>query len=123
MVCGWWGKQKKEMRWKRCGTWMVGKTKERNEMDEVWYVDSGENKRKKKEMWRCATWMVGEKRKEKRKKKCGGVLRGWWGIKGKKKEKRNWEGWGKVRKEKMETEKTKLVLFVCSLCLMQNVKL
>jgi hypothetical protein len=47
----------------------------------------------------------------KRKKEMG--LRVWW-------EKR---GSGKERKKKIEREKTKLVLFVCSLCLVQSVEL
>jgi hypothetical protein len=58
-------------------------------------------------------------------KKKGRGVHGWWGNK--KKEKRNgewglgvwWEkrGSGKERRNKFEREKTKLVLFVCSLCL------
>jgi hypothetical protein len=53
--------------------------------------------------------------------------------KGNKNEKRNgewglsvwWEkmGSGKEREKKLEREKTKLVLFVCSLCLVQSVEL
>ena len=53
--------------------------------------------------------------------------------KGNKKEKRNgewglrvwWEkrGSGKERRKKFEREKTKVVLFVCSFCLVQNVEL
>jgi hypothetical protein len=84
-----------EMRGDVCLWW--GRSKKKGRRIRGWW----EKKGKKKEMWRCATWMVGKK--------------------GKKKEKGNWEGRGKVRKvrkEKMETEKTKLVLFVYSLCLM-----
>jgi hypothetical protein len=73
---------------------------------------------------------VGEKKKERQ------GVHGWWGKKkkGNKKEKRN-EEWnlrvwwekresGKERKKKnFEREKTKLVLFVYSLCLVQSVEL
>ena len=65
--------------------------------------------------------VVGEKKKERRKKK------------GNKKEKGNgewglcvqWEKGGVEKKEekKFEREKTKLVLFVCSFCLVQSVEL
>ena len=69
--------------------------------------------------------VVGEKKKERQE------VHGWWG---KKKGKKKWrvgftcivgkKGGGKERKKKkFEKEKTKLVLFVCSLCLMQSVEL
>ena len=69
---------------------------------------------------------------EKKKKRHG--VHGWWGKKkGNKKEKINGE-WGlrvwwekresgKERRKKIERKKTKLVLFVCSFCLVQNVEL
>jgi hypothetical protein len=67
-----------------------------------------------------------------RKKKDKGV-HGWWEKKINKKEKRNgkwglrvwWEKRGVEKKEekKFEREKTKLVLFVCLLCLVQSVEL
>jgi hypothetical protein len=70
---------------------------------------------------------------ERRKKKGRGV-HGWWGKKkGNKKEKEMGSGiyvYGgkkggvkKKKEKKFEREKTKLVLFVCSLCLVQSVKL
>ena len=68
----------------------------------------GEEKRKAE-----GTWVV-EKIKIKRKKEMGsGVY-----VYGEKK-------WGMEKKEekKFEREKTKLVLFVCSLCLVQSVEL
>ena len=62
---------------------------------------------------RC-TCVVREKKKERK------GIHEWW-------RKRNWEWvlhvwWGK-KKKKVEREKTKLVLFVCSLCLMQSIEL
>ena len=69
----------------------------------------GEEKRKA-----GCTWLVGKKignKKEKRNEEWG--LRVWW-EKGERKRK---------KKKKFEKEKTKLVLFVCLLCLVQNVKL
>ena len=87
-VCLWWGRSKIE---REGGTWVVGKKigkKKEKINEEVWYMGGG------------------DKRKEKRKKKWeGGVL---W--------EKKWRG--KERKEKIEREKTKLVLVVCSLCLM-----
>ena len=59
------------------------------------------------------TWVVGKKREIKGKKKWGV---GFTCIVGKKRE------W-KKRRKKFEKEKTKLVLFVCSPCLVQNVEL
>jgi phage gp46-like protein len=67
--------------------------------------------------------VVGERKKERQ------GVHGWWG-----KKKRNGE-WGlrvwwekrgsgkKKRRKKFEKKKTKLVLFVCSLCLVQSVEL
>ena len=74
--------------------------------------------------------VVGEKKKERQ------GVDGWWGKKkGNKKEKINRE-WGvgltcmvgkkgewKKKKKKFEREKTKLVLFKCSFCLVQSVEL
>jgi hypothetical protein len=76
-----------------------------------------------------STWVVGKRKKGiKRKKEMGSGVHGWWG-----KEKRNgewslrvwWKKRGVEKKEekKFEREKTKLVLFVCSLCLVQSIKL
>jgi hypothetical protein len=75
--------------------------------------------------------VVGEKKKE----RLG--VHGWWEKKkGNKKEKRNGEWgvgytcmvgkkgeWKKKEEKKIEREKTKLVLFVCSLYLVQSVEL
>ena len=59
----------------------------------------------------------GEKENDIKKKKVMGSrewgLRVWW-------EKR---GSGRERRKKFEREKTKLVLFVCSLCLVQSIEL
>jgi hypothetical protein len=59
----------------------------------------------------------GEKKKEIKKKKE--MRSGEWGLRvcGKKK------GVEKKEEKKIEREKTKLVLFVCSLCLMQSIEL
>ena len=70
--------------------------------------------KKKEGHW--GTWVVGEKKEIKKKKELGSGewgLRVWW-------EKR---GSGKERRKKFEREKTNLVLFVCSLCLVQSVEL
>ena len=86
--------------------------REKNEMGErgCMYV-VGE---KKKERQQC-TWVVGKNKKEIKKKK---EMRSGVYVYGGKK--------GRVEKKeekKLEREKTKLVLFVCSLYLMQSVKL
>ena len=67
----------------------------------------------------CVWW-------ERRKRKGRGYMGG-------RKKKRKWgvgftcivgkKGGGKERKKKIEKEKTKLVLFICSLCLVQSVEL
>jgi hypothetical protein len=71
-----------------------------------------------------------------RRKKKGRGVHGWLGKKKKKKgnKKKKWgvgfmcmvgkKGeWKRKKKKKIEREKTKLVLFVCSFCLVQNVEL
>ena len=84
--------------------------REKNDMGEggCMFVVGEKKKRRRKKKGREGTWVVGK-------------------IKGNKKEKRNGEwvkrGRGKERKKKIEREKTKLVLFVCSFCLVQNVEL
>ena len=67
------------------------------------------------------------------KRKAEGV-HGWWGKKKKKEIKRKIEMGSEIyvyggkkggveKKKKIERKKTKLVLFVCSLCLVQNIEL
>ena len=68
-----------------------------------WWGEKKERK-KKKEMRRCGMRVVGKKEMER-------------GVYGGKK----WEG--KRKKKKFDWEKIKLVLFVCTLCLMQIVEL
>ena len=69
--------------------------------------------KKKERQW--GTWVVGKKKKMKRKKEMGSRIYAYggkkWGVEKKKEEK------------KFEREKTKLGLFVCSLCLVQRVEL
>ena len=71
----------------------------------------GEEKRKAR-----GTWVVGKKKKGNKKEKRNGEwgLGVWWEKRWSRKER---------RKKKIEREKTKLVLFVCSLCLVQSVEL
>ena len=76
----------------------------------MYVCGGGEEKRK------ARGYMSGEEKKKWNKKgKRNGEwdLRVWW-------EKR---GSGKERRKKFEREKTKVVLFVCSFCLVQNVEL
>jgi hypothetical protein len=70
--------------------------------------------------------------REKKKERQRGYMGGGGKKKGNKKEKRNgewnlrvwWEKKGNGKeKKKIEREKTKLVLFVCSLCLVQSIEL
>jgi hypothetical protein len=91
-------------------------------------VNCEEEMREKNEMGEGGCMCVVGKKKKERPRYMGGGEK-----KGNKKEKRNgewglrvlWEkrGSGKKRRKKFEREKTKLVLFVCSLCLVQNVEL
>jgi hypothetical protein len=67
--------------------------------------------KKKERQW--GTSVVGKKKGNKKEKRNGE-----WGLLGKK---GKWKG--KKQKKKIEREKTKLVLFVCSLCLVQSVEL
>ena len=61
------------------------------------------------------TWVVGKKNKEiKKKKEMGSGVYVYGGKKGE---------WKKKEENKIEREKTKLVLFVCSLYLVQSVEL
>jgi hypothetical protein len=75
-----------------------------------WGVNCEEEMREKKMRW------VGRKKKGNKKEKRNGEwgIRVWW-------EKR--ESGKRKKKKKIEREKTKLVLFVCSLYLVQSVKL
>jgi hypothetical protein len=77
--------------------------REKNKMGEggCMFVVEEKKKRRRKKKGRKGTWVVGK-------------------IKGNKKEKRNGE-W--VKRGKGKERKTKLVLFVCSFCLVQNVEL
>jgi hypothetical protein len=61
------------------------------------------------------TWVVGGKKKGNKKEKRNGE----WGVGF------TWEkmGSGKERRKKIERETTKLVLFVCSFCLVQSIEL
>ena len=71
----------------------------------------GENKKERQ----LGIWVVGKKKEEiKKKKEMGSGVYVYGGKK-----------WGVEKKEekKFEREKTKLVLFVCSLCLVQSVEL
>jgi fibrillarin-like rRNA methylase len=86
--------------------------REKNEMGEGGCMCVvGEKKKERHE----GIWVVGEKKREiKRKKEMeSGVY-----VYGEKK-----GGVEKKEEKKFEREKTKLVLFVCSLCLVQNVEL
>jgi hypothetical protein len=70
-----------------------------------------------------------------RRKKKGKGVHGWWGKKkGKRKRKKKWGvgftymvgkngEWKRKKKKNLKGKKTKLVLFVCSLCLVQSVEL
>ena len=71
----------------------------------------GEEKRKA-----GGTWVVGKKIKGNKKEKRNGEwgLRVWWEERRSEKER---------RRKKFKREKTRLVLFVCSLCLVQSVEL
>ena len=84
------------------------KIREKNEMGEegCMYV-LGEKKKERQE----ATWVVGKK---KMKKEIGSEVDVYGGKKGRIERK---------KEKKKLREKTKLVLFVCSLCLVQSVKL
>ena len=82
--------------------------REKNEMSGGMCVCGGwEEKRK---AW--GTWGVGKKIKRKKEMESGIYMYGGkiWGVE-------------KKEEKKFEREKTKLVLFVCSLCLVQNVEL
>jgi hypothetical protein len=59
-------------------------------------------------------YMGGGKKIKKEKRNGEWGLRVWWEKKGK---------WKRKKKKKIERKKTKLVLFVCSLCLVQSVEL
>jgi hypothetical protein len=92
-------------------------------------VNSEKEMREKNEMGEGGCMcVVGEKKKERQ------GVHGWWRKKKKKKRKKEMESgvyvyggkkWRVEKKEekKFEREKIKLVLFVCSLCLVQSVKL
>jgi hypothetical protein len=73
----------------------------------------GNKKEKRNGEW--STWVVGKRKKEiKRKKEMGSGVYVYGGKK---------RGVEKKEEKKFEREKTKLVLFVCSLCLVQSIKL
>ena len=69
---------------------------------------------RKKKRKAGGTWVVGKKKGNKKEKRNGEWGVGYTGKKGE---------WKKKEKKKIEREKTKLVLFVCSLYLVQNVEL
>ena len=89
--------------------------KEKNEMSEERCTCVVREKKKERQGGTPrGTWVVGKKkRKEKRKKKWGVAFMYMVGKRGS----------GKKEEKKFEREKTKLILFVCSLCLMQSVEL
>ena len=88
-----------------CELWEGNERKKKNEMGEgECMCVVGENKKERKR----GTWVVGKKKKKREIKKE--LESGVYVYGGKK--------WGVEKKEKkIEREKTKLVLFVCSLCL------
>ena len=75
----------------------------------MYVCGGGEEKRKAQ-----GTWMVGTKKEIKRKKEMGSGVYVYGGEKG---------GVEKKEERKFEREKTKLVLFVCSFCLVQSIEL
>jgi hypothetical protein len=73
----------------------------------------GNKKEKRNGEW--STWVVGKRKKEiKRKKEMGSGVYVYGGKK---------RGVEKKEEKNFEREKIKLVLFVCSLCLVQSIKL
>jgi hypothetical protein len=84
--------------------------REKNEMGGGMCVSGGEEEKRKARGYMGG----GEKKKKKEKQNGEWGLRVWWEKRGSEKER---------RKKNFEREKTKLVLFVCSLCLVQNVEL
>jgi hypothetical protein len=87
--------------------------REKNEMTERRCMCVVGEKKKERQ---GGTWVVGKKKKKEIKKKKRNRewgLHVWWG----KRES------GKERRKKFEREKTKLVLFICSFCLVQSVEL
>jgi hypothetical protein len=117
-----------------CNVWMIYYKKKKNPEKLGRGVNFEEEMREKNEMGEggcvcvcVGVCVVGEKKK---KRKAGGT----WVVGKRKKGKKKWgvgftcmvgkKGeWKRKKKKKFEREKTKLVLFVCSLCLVQSVEL
>ena len=94
---------------------MRRKWEKKNEMGEgeCMYV-VGEKKKERQGGTPRGTWVVAKKKRKEKRKKKGGVA--FMCMVGKR-------GSGKKEEKKFEREKTKLILFVCSLCLVQIVEL
>ena len=86
--------------------------REKNEMGEGGCMCVVGEKKKERQGVHGSWW--GKKKEIKRKKEIGNGVNVYGGKNGK---------WKRRRKKKIEKEKTKLILFACSLCLVQSVEL